>query len=438
MICVFANEAVLAADQTTMVAGAHASTDPLAELVREHDIAREREWWKRLRELYARRPSEVMAALTASPGVTELAGEVPAPLRDERTALPIADVPQSNRPPVELATAPVPMEAVAKELMAGVEPNPAVSPADRHVRGEKSAVQLDASAGGTTATIALSLPLTTYITEDKKQIRHRQWAITASSAVDKTGGSATFANLNGPANGASIGFDFNFSSADIASDTAVEAEEDLCKLSGYATIFECSDRNFDKHGPSNESDRAAYATALARWYGRPTTSRVFNLHGSVTHNDFTYYDAPSTKHITDRTGWKFGGEVGTTVRSLGSYFGAGFDFMHGYKEDKDKTVCPSSDAASFECISGKFAAPKDQVGRQLYAETRSWFAAWAYSVRVAHDFATHDDAIDVPIYLFGSKDAVFTGGVRVGWTTDDHFLAGVFVGKPFDLYKTSQ
>ena len=429
----------MAVDSSATNGTASSEANALYKLVQQHDEASERAWWNRLRDLYARHPAEVMAALAGASAPPSLLADVPAPKQA------VSETPQISRATVaadeaSVGAPPVPSDFVAKALVQAADANAAPATADRHARGLSSAVQLDASAGGTMGTISWSLPATAYLTSDKKQIRSAQWAITATTAVDnKSEGSATFANLDGVANGASVGFDFTFTNAGLAAQSVPAAQAQLCLLSGHESPWDCKGgTDFDALGPKSEADRAEYARLLADWHGLPETSQVYNLHGSVTHNGFTYYDAPSTKHTADKTGWKFGGEVGMTTHSMKTYYGVGFDLVHGYKEDKDTIVCPASSAPSYACINGKFSAPKSQVGRQLYAETRSWLAGWAYSVRLMHDFATHDDAIDVPIYLFGSKDAVFTGGVRVGWTTDDHLLAGVFVGKPFNLYKTSQ
>lgn len=426
----------VAVDSQEADATASSDANALYKLVQQHDQASEQAWWKRLRELYARHPSQVLAALAGASAPPSLSAEPPEPKQTESEATSRETSVANDE--ARVGAPRIPSDVVAKAIVEAADANAAPVPADRHARGLGSAVQLDASAGGTTGTISWSLPATSYQTPDKK-IRSAQWAITATTAVDnKNEGSATFANLDGVASGASVGFDFTFTNADLAAENVPLAQAQLCLLSGHELSSDCKGgTNFDALGPKNDADRAEYAKLLAEWHGLPETSQVYNLHGSITHNGFTYYDAPSTKHSVDKTGWKFGGEAGWTTHSMKTYYGVGFDLVHGYKEDKDTIVCPSSSAPSYACISGKFTAPKNQVGRQLYAETRSWLADWAYSVRLMHDFATHDDAIDIPIYLFGSKDAVFTGGVRVGWTTDDHLLAGVFVGKPFNLYKTS-
>jgi hypothetical protein len=407
--------------------------DPVTALVHERDAAQARLWWKAVREIWLKDPAKLQAALQSSstlPPVavesSELAEAAPAP-NTTGSVESVAKGPANGTTRASAGTA-----AQSPMRFAALQPPSQDLTADRHVRAG-SAVQIDASAGATTGTIVLSTPGTPFVNDDSTTIRSKQWSVTASSAVDtKSNGSATFASLNGPANGASLGFDYTYTEAAIVTDQHVRDYEELCALSGYGD-FDCVADNFDKHGPKDPSKQAEYDAALARYNSVSSTGLVLNMHGGLNHNEFSYYDVPSTKHTIDKTGWKLGGEIGMTTHARTSYFGVGFDFVHAYKEDKDRVVCPASDAATFDCISGKFSAPKNQVGRQIYLDASSWEFAKAFSVRLSHDFATDDNAVDVPVYLFGSKDAPFTGGVRLGWTTDDHFLAGIFVGKPFQL-----
>jgi len=401
-----------------------------------------------LREAYARDPRAVTAQLEGSTptGSPPLAPASPEPKFKRNIAVVVPPAPSAEEVQA-LGTVPHDREFFVQEADGRKDgktettlaelsvTGPIGQPtADRNVRGASSVVQIDGSAGGTTGTIVLSLPRTEEAVGDS--VRTHQWAITASTAVDnKDEGSATFANLDGPANGSSLGFDYTYTTTKRNSGAMAMAE--LCHLRGYKTstcVDDFEDHVPDALGPS----RNEYLAALQTLQDSAHWGLIYNVHGAVLHNDYTYYglptaDAAAPKHVSSKTGWKLGAEFGGTTPARDLFLGGGFDFVHGYKEDKDRVVCPDTAAATFDCQSGKFSPPTDKIGRQLYVEARSVAFNTAYSLRATHDLASDKDAIDLPIFLFGSKDAVFTGGLRLGWTTDDHFLAGIFVGKPFDL-----
>jgi hypothetical protein len=411
------------------------------------DAENEAKWWSHLREAYARDPQQVLAQLEGTQP-SPAKGTVPAPETQRDVSVVVA--PSASDPP-PLGTVPEDREFVVSRNVKTPQggdgatltelsvTGPIGQPtADRNVRGASSLVQIDGSAGGTTGTVVLSLPRTQQWVGDS--LHTYQWAVTASTAVDnKDEGSATFATLDGPANGSSLGFDFTYTTTK-RNDGAM-AMADLCHLRGYKLVT-CVD-DFDDHVPEALGpSRDEYLAALDKLQASAHWGLIYNIHGAVLHNDYTYFgfptaDAAAPKHVVGKTGWKLGAEFGGTTPSRNAFLGGGFDFVHGYKEDKDRVVCPETDAATFDCQSGKFNPPADKVGRQLYLEARSVaFNNMAYSLRVSHDLATDKNAADLPIFLFGSKDAAFTGGLRLGWTTDAHFLAGIFVGKPFDLLPT--
>jgi hypothetical protein len=63
----------------------------------------------------------------------------------------------------------------------------------------------------------------------------------------------------------------------------------------------------------------------------------------------------------------------------------------------------------------------------------------AFAPRVSYEFENGVFGFDLPIYLLLSKaddkgNQSFVGGLRLGWRDDDDkFVAGIFVGKKFDL-----
>lgn len=158
---------------------------------------------------------------------------------------------------------------------------------------------------------------------------------------------------------------------------------------------------------------------------------------TVGHDAYDFYDTKTlaTQSAT-KTPWGVDGYIGFIPRASNSFLSAGVEFERAYTAAKSKIECPAATGVSpLQCVSGSFGAPTKSDKHLVYVEDRADFGLAAIDLRVTHDFASGDNGVDLPVYLFKDPKSTWTGGVRVGWTNTDHFDVGLFVGSSFGVFK---
>lgn len=261
-----------------------------------------------------------------------------------------------------------------------------VATADNPIRPNFNAVEFNTSTNGTQATITLSKEDETVAAPNSNRIHKASWSFTASAPLNKDTGEATFASLTGLADGFTLGTARTLTSA-------------------------------PKAGSSGTS----------QW------SRIFNFRAETGYDDFAYYTSLTEKQTDRELRWSAGTSFATTSPKKLVYFGAGIDLQHAYKSRKPRIVCPQTSDDTFDCVQGSFGSPMAEYRRVAYLEARSKLIGRPFSLRVSHDFANDRSSVDLPIYLLRASENKFTGGVRLGWTSEDDFVAGVFIGKEFTI-----
>jgi len=305
---------------------------------------------------------------------------------------------------------------------------------------------LETSTTGTTATIAFarsgrSDPVKMPELQKWDIERTKEWtfALKVTSPSDKSSNEARFGSTTGLPGGLTVGGDYTIAVRD--DDRQPTTMLLFCRKAGVAGVC-TSDAVF---AAIAKGAVARDVAAEFEDYMRHISGGIlYNLHAAATHNVYKYFGGDVSKPaLSDsKISWNVGGLAGLYYADRLKFIGLGVDFAHTYKEDTDKAACINSTAMLLTCSIGKLHAPKDQVHRIVSLQSRNVFALnngyqLPVGVTVSHDLATtdgrHNNAIDVPVYLLHDKDSNFTGGVRMGWSTTDHFVGGVFVGTKFDL-----
>lgn len=261
-----------------------------------------------------------------------------------------------------------------------------VSTADNAVQQGKSAIELVATTEGTSAVITLGTKADAEFDAVSRLIKKDGWNFTASAPLDKSSGEATFASLNGLANGFTLGVS----------------------------------RTYSRTRGKSEKEPTSW-------------SRIFGFNAEIGYDDFTYYTSLTQKEKDREMHWSAGGSLGTSSPLRKAYFGAGFELQRAYESNKPRIVCPLTTDTTFDCVQGSFGAPQRGYQRIAFVEARSALFDRPYNIRLAHDFASDRSSVDLPIYLLRNKQNKFTGGIRLGWNSDNDFIAGVFVGKEFSI-----
>jgi len=334
-------------------------------------------------------------------------------------------------------------EGNAPDLLAGamLGAGPSSPASGNHPR-----VQLDAATGASVATISWAKPVTSVRANGK--VKQETWTIKASAPIDRQDqGRAMFASTSGLPSGVTIGGDYTLVRLNDPTREDSDANLDLaCDAVGIdRASVDCSAQKVkprvEAHGARA---RQAWDTYLSRAVG---WTQVLNAHTNVSHTQYKYFDAvPTAKVMDSKIGWSVGGLAGLITPDYLTFVGAGFDFAHSYKEANDSAECLVGTTPYLACTVGKFAAPTNQIhrivslqARRLLAVSETWQVPMGFTA--AHDLATtkgrHENSVDMPFYLLRDKDGWFDGGLRLGWSTTDHFIAGIFVGSRFSLQPPS-
>jgi hypothetical protein len=179
---------------------------------------------------------------------------------------------------------------------------------------------------------------------------------------------------------------------------------------------------------SSKAEWRSFAAAKNYAWGK-----AIDVHAGIVRKSFDYYNPAFEKTSEVDMGWQAGGSAGITSGARDQLYAIGFDFQKGYKAAKTRVVCPDGSISPVECLQGAFAPPSHAIGRLLWVETRNSMWHFPFGIRLTRDLAEKETGVDIPIYLVRNAGGDFDGGLRMGWTSSDHFQAGIFVGSDFDI-----
>ena len=207
-----------------------------------------------------------------------------------------------------------------------------------------------------------------------------------------------------------------------------------------------------------EADKAACATAAAtgafigrhsgeraqrRWLDRLFgAAQVFGVEASLGYRDHGFVDQ-TTLAMSSEAHIPWG--IKAFYAYLPKYSLSSWTFSAEYQdavEDADKGVlCPPSSGAAVQCLSGPLGRPSSDDRLLTSIEYRSQFETRlplfpriGTSLEFSYDHESDTYGIDLPIYLVSDDKGGLTGGVRLGYTSeDDDFVAAVFIGAPLSL-----
>jgi hypothetical protein len=299
---------------------------------------------------------------------------------------------------------------------------PSVAGSD--IQEPKNSVQIQSSTAGSDATLLLTVAQKHLFDAQQKKLSSHLFTIKATAPFDDKKNRADFATLDGFPTGLSVKVGFNKTWSRLKDEATSQDTDELYDLAHE----KCS--NLDTKASCLDAVARGWQTLLPRAF---KWGHALDIHVGAARNGYDHFNPALTKVSDIRFSWLIGGSYGVYNQKRDQFYAAGFDLVRGYTPDKEHIYCPPGGGAeNVECVQGRFAPPKNNVSRLLYLETRQIWG-WPLSVRLTRDLARDETGIDIPIYFAQNKDKKFDGGFRVGWTSTDHFQAGVFVGTTFDM-----
>ena len=181
-----------------------------------------------------------------------------------------------------------------------------------------------------------------------------------------------------------------------------------------------------------------YRAFRSAFFGPSAAVSSWAVSLSGGYNDANYFDAVTLVQAKKRN--RVGGlAVSYTYVPLEAtqLFSASLGLLSVYKDAKNSTACLplAPGKTQLTCASGAIGAPKRQTTQTLDLEWRRKLSErYAFSLQVSRDFKNKVTSVAVPIYLVGNDKDGLTGGISLGWASDDKDVtAGVFVGKAFSV-----
>jgi len=293
----------------------------------------------------------------------------------------------------------------------------------------RSTFQISANTDGTRASLKND-----YSYSDPVNGTYTARSVVVSAPLDKKSQNGTnLATLDGLTSGFEISFNYDHFSkgpkrprnpiGELRTDCEalgieIDAKKESCNL--YAVLDAALPRK-------TEAQKAVYAKHEPKHH-----SLLTGFQFKVGHDDFNYLGgATLSKQKVNRVPWSVGGRVGTL--GAGWYFGGGLTFQQTYTAAPSQTACliEAGDTVA-ECVTGSLAPPKNTKKYLAVVEGRGAIRDVGVGIKLLRDFNNDEWGAEVPIFLFRSEKNVLNGGVRFSWTTTEKFVAGIFVGVPFN------
>ena len=330
-------------------------------------------------------------------------------------------------------------------------------PADRGLAGvpmdgeSKNAVvraqsDLGLNEAGTLASIRFTRQ--TARLDDKDAIRARvdSWALTITTPVDDTDNDrAQFATLDGFSPGLRVELGYGWQIADFKAKTPEALREDLdalcegvnleagCRYEDSWTRIE--DAKAQVTTEQEQKVLAGYVKALHVFQRRQFKwLREYDVRLQAGRGSFDYFtpqlQAGSERHI----GWGIGASATFVPPTRRYALTVGVDVQRHHEDADAAILCPPSNGIdSVQCVNGPFGPPTEVTSKLAWAQVRGAIGWAGYQLRATHDFESGDNGIDLPLYLVRNAAGKLSGGLRLGWTSEDDFNAGIFVSTPFEL-----
>lgn len=336
------------------------------------------------------------------------------------------------------ATPPAPAEQpVLREPRAAPTGNIGAATADQDLAlGVQSPglrkVEFSASAGDSDATIVFA---NSHSGLQGERIVEDGWKFSISAPIsNKENGSASFGTLRGFAKGLAGEYAWTHSSTtpiDMGGDAPSEAWTALCRMSGQ-DLDGCSLAKVDAASRVDTASPElldAYRTFRLEQYG---WGRLYRLKVGASRNHYDFLDAALAEQSSTEVGWTVGAAAGLTTPERKALYSVGFDLERTYDEEDEGVFCVALYPTA--CTSGRLGAPTRAWHRLVWLEARSVAFTVPFSLRVTRDLGDDVTGVDLPLFLLHDADGAFTGGLRLGWTSEKGFDAGVFIGKAFDVF----
>jgi hypothetical protein len=312
-----------------------------------------------------------------------------------------------------------------------------------------NAIQIQASSGASNVSVKVSSK------RSEAANSFSVFSLTGQTPIGKGATDASLVTLDGLANGTTLELKYSDSHL-VGALTPGAAVLDVCdtkykplylKIPGNSSdSFVCDSATIK----SLVSNKFLVANSLAlpqsdyddfkrKFYNANAYVWSWGLATRGGYQDFTFYDAMSLgKNKKRHSLWStslFGAYL--PLEKL-SAFTATFTVESAYKDAKSSSLClqtPPATGTFLTCADGPIGEPSRTTTQILSLEWRRQITEKvAFSLQASRDFKNRISTIQLPLYFIGDAKSGLSGGLTLGWTSEDHKASlGVFVGQAFKL-----
>ena len=328
------------------------------------------------------------------------------------------------------------------------------SPSVHGAFATESAAQIRATRGDSSADIRLSKVID--MPSVSGDAETTSLALVASAPLASGGGNTTLASLDGLAGGTTIGLQFSVVGMRGAKDPKFSAQacKDLLqtRFNSYellhpdakvddihcdaTTLDDALTKGLITQGEYRRFAHGFWSPSAGLWSG--------SLTAKAGYVDSTWYDPATlakTKGREDQ--WSVSGQFGWAWlnQDVPTALVATLSAQSAQSAPKDassRSTClstPPTGQTLLTCANGPIGAPARKTTQILSIEARAVFSThYAAELQASRDFRNHLSAVHIPMYFIPSDKTGLSGGIVLGWTSDDHKVGlGVFVGQSFSV-----
>lgn len=318
-----------------------------------------------------------------------------------------------------------------------VLPRASDSTLDRAVLNEAPAIEIDASQDASNASLKFGRVIST--AGDQGLGIFSSLILTASSPIEKEEDTTQLATLDGLSNAFSVGLKYTHFTVTDRRNPANDPRLDL--MCGELTrAYQKSTRKTDEplcdlNTGKQYLPARRYAEFKSLFWG-DVRKWAWGIEPKIGYQKFKFLKPGTTDEVSEsKVPWSLELFHGFMEARSRTFITVGAEYQHGFKDADSTTRCPTPNLeGTVDCKTGASGEPVEDNAELLFVEMRRRIYTRALSLKVTYDFEEEVIGADLPIHLLTNKDGNLTGGIRVGWTEDEHWQAGIFVGTAFRLF----
>jgi len=272
-------------------------------------------------------------------------------------------------------------------------------------------------------------------------------AFIASAPVNK--GSSTFASLDGLASGTTLevrtenwklsGIGIEKSADALTWCKAVNLEQKYKELNKSLEGYECDIQTAESLKNKGIIDAPTLESFRRLFFRENAAITSWGLSARFGYQDIDYYDIVNLSKQNTREGVWSVGLFSSMFRPVqGSIFSGSLTLerVAGHRDQEIRCQTPTSNTTLLSCVNGIIGSPGHKTTTVAGIEYRQRTVAnLALALQLSRDIRNHITTAQLPVYFVQSNKQGLTGGINIGWNSQDRkTVAGIFVGQAFSWF----